>query len=78
MPLDPAPNLVHHRFSHMTSHGVGGGSPKQSCKTQAAKKSVAYKLVPEATDYGQAVMYTTDETVVGNLPPGSNCNALWI
>src|SRR6266487_4456784 len=26
VPLDPAPNLVHHLFSHMTSHGVGGGS----------------------------------------------------
>src|SRR5947209_15666197 len=26
VPLDPVPNLVHHLFSHMTSHGVGGGS----------------------------------------------------
>ena len=26
VPLDPTPNLVHHLFSHMTSHGVGGGS----------------------------------------------------
>src|SRR6266576_2669509 len=26
VPLDPAPNLVHHLFSHMTSHGVGCGS----------------------------------------------------
>src|SRR6266446_3604042 len=26
VPLDPASNLVHHLFSHMTSHGVGGGS----------------------------------------------------
>ncbi|MFL5664334.1 MAG: hypothetical protein ACJ8BW_23765, partial [Ktedonobacteraceae bacterium] len=26
VPLDPAPNLVHYRFSHMTSHGVVGGS----------------------------------------------------
>src|SRR2546421_7916980 len=26
VPLDPAPNLVHHLFSHMTSHSVGCGS----------------------------------------------------
>src|SRR5579863_5541565 len=26
VPLDPSPNLVHHLFSHMTSHVVGGGS----------------------------------------------------
>src|ERR1700693_3035079 len=26
VPLDPAPNLVHHHVRHMTSHGIGGGS----------------------------------------------------
>ncbi|HVB26014.1 MAG TPA: hypothetical protein VNG51_29005 [Ktedonobacteraceae bacterium] len=26
MPLNPTPNLIHHLFSHMTSHGVGSGS----------------------------------------------------
>src|SRR5271167_2949466 len=47
VPLDPAPNLVHNLFSHMTSHGVCGGSgllPAFYGHKEVAEGGIHFKL----------------------------------